>query len=294
MALYLRRHPFVSRDLLLMVRTLPATENGLPVQIYCFSSDKNWPSYESIQAEIMEHFVAVLPAFELYAFQRTGARDVLLNGIAASGKADLATMETAPCIRTLRKSREPEIPPVRDRKRVHPKKEIYFLSETVYRNHRQDMTRIAIKRVYEPATDTDGLRVLVDKLWPRGIRKEALHYDLWAKGDRTPPLPSGDGSMPTRKAVGEEFRRRYLHELAASPAVRAFVARIEGTARDASLRLQNAEENHRACYGSISNGSRDDISVAGKCGRSLCEQNFAARTGDAGDIHGDRPAHLRV
>ena len=43
------------------------------------------------------------------------------------------------------------------------------------------MTRIAIKRVYEPATDTDGLRVLVDKLWPRGIRKEALHYDLWAK-----------------------------------------------------------------------------------------------------------------
>ena len=96
MALYLRRHPFVSRDLLLMVRTLPATENGLPVQIYCFSSDKNWPSYESIQAEIMEHFVAVLPAFELYAFQRTGARDVLLNGIAASGKADLATMETAP------------------------------------------------------------------------------------------------------------------------------------------------------------------------------------------------------
>ena len=50
----------------------------------------------------------------------------------------------------------------------------------------------------------------------------------------------------------------------------------------------------RACYGSISNGSRDDISVAGKCGRSLCEQNFAARTGDADDIHGDRPAHLRA
>ena len=79
-----------------MVRTLAPTENGLPMQIYCFSINKNWPSYESIQAEIMEHFVAVLPAFELYAFQRTGARDVLLNGIAASGKADLATMETAP------------------------------------------------------------------------------------------------------------------------------------------------------------------------------------------------------
>lgn len=34
------------------------------------------------------------------------------------------------------------------------------------------MTRIAIKRVYEPATDTDGLRVLVDKLWPRGSKND--------------------------------------------------------------------------------------------------------------------------
>lgn len=76
MALYLRRHPFVSRDLMLMVRSLAPTENGLPVQIYCFSTDKNWPSYESIQAEIMEHFAAVLPAFGLYAFQRVDTRDV--------------------------------------------------------------------------------------------------------------------------------------------------------------------------------------------------------------------------
>lgn len=56
MTLYLKRHPFISKDLLLMVRTLAPTENGLPVQIYCFSANKNWPSYESIQAEIMEHF----------------------------------------------------------------------------------------------------------------------------------------------------------------------------------------------------------------------------------------------
>ena len=43
------------------------------------------------------------------------------------------------------------------------------------------MTRIRIKRVYEPEAPEDGYRVLVDKLWPRGIRKEALRYDLWAK-----------------------------------------------------------------------------------------------------------------
>ena len=40
------------------------------------------------------------------------------------------------------------------------------------------MTRIRIKRVYEPEAPEDGYRVLVDKLWPRGIRKEALRYDL--------------------------------------------------------------------------------------------------------------------
>ena len=88
------------------------------------------------------------------------------------------------------------------------------------------MTRIAIKRVYEPATDTDGLRVLVDKLWPRGIRKEALHYDLWAK-EIAPSAPLRRWFHADPQGRWEEFRRRYLHELAASPAVRAFVARIE-------------------------------------------------------------------
>ena len=78
------------------------------------------------------------------------------------------------------------------------------------------MTRIAIKRVYEPATDTDGLRVLVDKLWPRGIRKEALHYDLWAK-EIAPSAPLRRWFHADPQGRWEEFRRRYLHELAASP-----------------------------------------------------------------------------
>lgn len=43
------------------------------------------------------------------------------------------------------------------------------------------MQKIGIKRVYEPAEPSDGYRVLVDKLWPRGMNKERLHYDLWAK-----------------------------------------------------------------------------------------------------------------
>lgn len=43
------------------------------------------------------------------------------------------------------------------------------------------MTRIRIKRVYEAPVPDDGCRVLVDKLWPRGVRKEALPYDIWAR-----------------------------------------------------------------------------------------------------------------
>ena len=82
--------------MLLMVRTLAPVGNGLPVQIYCFSSNKNWPSYESIQAEIMEQFVSVLPAFGLYPFHNADARDMIISGLIESGKIDLATIDGIP------------------------------------------------------------------------------------------------------------------------------------------------------------------------------------------------------
>lgn len=85
MTLYLQNHPFVSKELLLMVRTLEPTPNGLPVQIYCFSANKNWVSYESIQAEIMEHFTIMLPKFGLYPFQNASSRDYINSGILEAG-----------------------------------------------------------------------------------------------------------------------------------------------------------------------------------------------------------------
>ena len=96
MAMYLSRHPFVNTDLLLMVRTLAPTEYGLPVQVYCFSSNKDWPRYESIQAEIMEHFASVLPLFGLYPYQHTDSRDVIVSGLLKSGKVDLPDIEAIP------------------------------------------------------------------------------------------------------------------------------------------------------------------------------------------------------
>lgn len=87
MTLYLQQHPFINQKLLLMVRTLEPTPNGLPIQIYCFSANKNWVSYESIQAEIMEHFAMMLPYFGLYPFQNASARDYINSGILETGVA---------------------------------------------------------------------------------------------------------------------------------------------------------------------------------------------------------------
>lgn len=46
---------------------------------------------------------------------------------------------------------------------------------------------IKLKRAYEPAEANDGLRILVDRMWPRGIKKTDLPYDIWAK-DVTPTI----------------------------------------------------------------------------------------------------------
>ena len=68
-----------------MVRTLEPVANGLPLQVYCFSTNKKWESYESIQAEIMEHFVAMLPHFGLYVFQNVSSRDYINGSLLEAG-----------------------------------------------------------------------------------------------------------------------------------------------------------------------------------------------------------------
>jgi uncharacterized protein YeaO (DUF488 family) len=75
---------------------------------------------------------------------------------------------------------------------------------------------VRIKRVYEPAAAADGKRILVDRLWPRGISKAAAGIDLWLKevGPST-ELRKWFGHEPAR---WEEFRSRYNAELADNPA----------------------------------------------------------------------------
>jgi uncharacterized protein YeaO (DUF488 family) len=76
-------------------------------------------------------------------------------------------------------------------------------------------TLIEIKRVYEASSPGDGLRILVDRLWPRGMKKEALKLDAWPK-ELTPSneLRQWYGHVPEKF---DEFRRRYRAELDAHP-----------------------------------------------------------------------------
>lgn len=70
---------------------------------------------------------------------------------------------------------------------------------------------IKLKRAYEPATSKDGERVLVERLWPRGIRRKDLKLDAWIKD--VAPSPNLRKWFNHDPARWPEFRRRYFTEL---------------------------------------------------------------------------------
>jgi len=73
------------------------------------------------------------------------------------------------------------------------------------------MVQVAIKRVYEEPSKADGLRILVDRLWPRGLTKERARVDLWLKEIApSTELRRWFGHDPNR---WREFKERYLDEL---------------------------------------------------------------------------------
>jgi uncharacterized protein YeaO (DUF488 family) len=73
---------------------------------------------------------------------------------------------------------------------------------------------IRVKRTYEPSARGDGRRILVERLWPRGMKKEALDADAWLK-DVAPTTPLRKW-FDHRVERWEEFRRRYRQELSAN------------------------------------------------------------------------------
>ncbi len=101
--------------------------------------------------------------------------------------------------------------------------------------------RVKLKRAYESPAASDGKRVLIDRLWPRGVRKDDAALDLWLKelGPST-ELRQWFGHDPAR---WDEFRERYRAELAHKPEL---MAQLRELAREGVLTLVYAarDEQH--------------------------------------------------
>lgn len=74
---YLRDHPKIREDMTLLVRQLEPKKDGIPMQIYCFTTDTAWAVYEGIQSDIFDHLLAAIQEFDLSVFQEPAGRDVM-------------------------------------------------------------------------------------------------------------------------------------------------------------------------------------------------------------------------
>lgn len=92
---YLRAHPGIHQDMTLLVRQLQPEATGLPLEIYCFTSDIGWAAYEGIQADIFDHLLAVLPQFDLRVFQQAAGHD-LRSALAQGLRIEAGPAETEP------------------------------------------------------------------------------------------------------------------------------------------------------------------------------------------------------
>ena len=66
---YLEQHSAINNNMLLMARQLQPTSQGVPLEIYCFSKDKRWESYEYVMSDLFDHFLAAVPYFDLELFE---------------------------------------------------------------------------------------------------------------------------------------------------------------------------------------------------------------------------------
>ncbi|RQU32150.1 mechanosensitive ion channel family protein [Burkholderia cenocepacia] len=73
---YLKGHPRIRRDMTNMARQLPLTAEGIPLELYCFTDTTTWVDYETIQADLFDHLIAVLSEFGLRVYQHPSGFDM--------------------------------------------------------------------------------------------------------------------------------------------------------------------------------------------------------------------------
>ncbi|KFI22262.1 DUF488 domain-containing protein [Nitrosococcus oceani] len=104
------------------------------------------------------------------------------------------------------------------------------------------MSKIALKRAYEQPDKDDGCRVLVDRLWPRGIKKEEAAIDEWLKEiGPSNELRKWFGHDPERWS---EFKKRYFRELEKSPEAVELLAEIVKNQRQVTLIFSAKDSEH--------------------------------------------------
>ncbi len=75
LAAYLRAHNAINQDLIMIVRQLPPTSNGLPMEIYAFTKDVGWVNHEGVAADVFDHVLAIISEFDLRVFQAPSGHD---------------------------------------------------------------------------------------------------------------------------------------------------------------------------------------------------------------------------
>jgi uncharacterized protein YeaO (DUF488 family) len=103
---------------------------------------------------------------------------------------------------------------------------------------------IVVKRIYEPVESKDGYRILVDRLWPRGIKKEKAEIDTWLKEvapstDLRKWFHAGEGTFA-------EFKKKYLAELKENPALKDLKTLIKEHKKVTLLYAAKDEEQNHA------------------------------------------------
>jgi uncharacterized protein YeaO (DUF488 family) len=107
-------------------------------------------------------------------------------------------------------------------------------------------TNIQVKRAYEPPSSGDGMRILIDRLWPRGLSKNTLKLDAWVKH----LAPSNELRKWYKHDPGKfaEFRRRYVSELKAQD---ERLAALRETVRDRTVTLLTATKELELSHASV-------------------------------------------
>lgn len=108
------------------------------------------------------------------------------------------------------------------------------------------MSPIRIKRIYDPVEPGDGYRILVDRLWPRGVKKEQAALDQWAKS--ITPSTEIRKEFHHDPSSFSEFRQKYLFELENNPESEAFRRQVLEKLHDGPVTLlygaKDREVNH--------------------------------------------------